>query len=74
MRTLLTGLDRAGVWDVHAWPRPFEYGPELARFAIGIGLVPPTPARLAEITAPWTAGLTGTGVEWAAGGEVPTLR
>ncbi|GAB2956116.1 hypothetical protein GCM10027280_50890 [Micromonospora polyrhachis] len=74
IRALLAALERAGVRDVHAWPRPFEYEPELARFAVGIGPVPPDPARLAEITAPWTAGLAGTSVEWAAGGEVPTLR
>ncbi|MGJ6966126.1 poly(A) polymerase [Streptosporangium sp. G11] len=74
MRALLTSLERAGVRDAHAWPRPFETGPGTARYAVGLGRTPPDAARLAEITAPWAAGLRGVGVEWTEGGEVPTLR
>ncbi|GAA0853615.1 poly(A) polymerase [Streptosporangium amethystogenes subsp. fukuiense] len=74
VRALLTSLERAGVRDAHAWPRPFEAGPGTARFAIGLGRTPPDAATLAETTAPWAAGLRGVDVEWVAGGEVPTLR
>ncbi|WP_218061710.1 poly(A) polymerase [Planobispora rosea] len=74
VRALLTSLERAGVPDAHAWPRPFEIGPDLARFAIGLGRTPPDAAGLAAVAAPWAAGLRGAGVAWAEGGEVPTLR
>ncbi|MCC9307173.1 RNA repair domain-containing protein [Kitasatospora sp. RB6PN24] len=60
--------------DLHAWPRPFEAGPTSARYAIGLGQHPPDPARLAELTDPWTTGLPGVTVEWQPGGDVPTLR
>ncbi|WP_436761305.1 poly(A) polymerase [Streptosporangium sp. V21-05] len=73
MRALLTSLERAGVRDAHAWPRPFEIGRGTARYAVGLGRTPPDAARLAEITAPWATGLRGVGVEWTEGGEVPTL-
>jgi poly(A) polymerase len=78
MRALLTSLEHDSVThrrtpDAHAWPRPFETGGGLARYAIGLGRTPPDAARLAEITGPWAAGLRGTGVEWAQGGDVPTL-
>ncbi|WP_433372283.1 poly(A) polymerase [Streptosporangium sp. CA-115845] len=74
MRALLTSLERAGARDAHAWPRPFETGPGMARFAIGLGRTPPDAAALAETAGPWAAGLRGVGVEWAEGGEVPTLH
>ncbi|WP_279340419.1 poly(A) polymerase [Sphaerisporangium perillae] len=74
MRALLTALERAGTRGAHAWPRPFEIGPDSARFAVGLGRTPPDAARLAETVGPWAAGLRGTGVEWAECGEVPTLR
>ncbi|MGC0313542.1 poly(A) polymerase [Kitasatospora acidiphila] len=71
--TLLTALAEDSP-DLHAWPRPFEAGPTSARFAIGLGQTPPDPARLAELVAPWVAGLPGVTVEWQHGGDVPTLR
>lgn len=71
---LLTSLERAGTRDAHAWPRPFETGPGLARFAIGLGRTPPDAARIAEVSGPWAAGLRGVGVTWAECGEVPTLH
>ncbi|GAA2074222.1 hypothetical protein GCM10009780_07820 [Actinomadura alba] len=79
MRALLTSLEHESIAmgrtpDAHAWPRPFESGRGLARYAIGLGRTPPDAAGLAEITGPWADGLRGTGVEWAQGGEVPTLR
>ncbi|MBB2915087.1 endonuclease/exonuclease/phosphatase family metal-dependent hydrolase/2'-5' RNA ligase/uncharacterized protein (UPF0248 family) [Streptosporangium becharense] len=74
VRALLTSLERAGVRDAHAWPRPSETGPELVRFAIGLGRTPPDAAGLAEIAGPWAEGLRGVTVEWAECGEVPTLR
>lgn len=73
VRALLAGLEAAGHTDVHAWPWPFETGPELARYPIGLGRTPPDRDRLAQLAAGWCAGLAGTGVEWAAGGAVPTL-
>ncbi|MFF0727782.1 poly(A) polymerase [Streptomyces sp. NPDC004134] len=71
---LLTALAEAGAADAHAWPRPFETGPALARYAIGLGRTPPGAARLAEIAGGWSGGLRGVGVDWAAGGTVPALR
>lgn len=58
---------------VHAWPRPFESGPPVTRYAIGLGPVPPDRERLAELAERWTRGLVGVSVEWAEGGAVPTL-
>ncbi|GAA3446590.1 poly(A) polymerase [Planomonospora venezuelensis] len=74
VRALLTALERAGVRDVHAWPRPYETGPGLARFAVGLGRRPPDAAGLAGLSGPWAAGLRGTEVGRAECGEVPTLR
>ncbi|MGC5010320.1 poly(A) polymerase [Streptosporangium sp. DT93] len=74
MRALLTSLERAGTRDAHAWPRPFESGPEAVRFAVGLGRTPPDAAGLAAIAGPWAASLRGVDVGWAACGEVPTLR
>ncbi|GAA2889291.1 hypothetical protein GCM10010517_53380 [Streptosporangium fragile] len=74
VRGLLTSMERAGVRDSHAWPRPFETGPGLTRFAIGLGRTPPGATELAEIADPWVAGLRGAEVERAECGEVPTLR
>ena len=74
IRALMTALERAGTRDVHAWPRPFETGPDLARYAIGLGRTPPDTARLAEVTGPWAAGMYGVTVDRADGGELPALR
>ncbi|MGZ9929104.1 poly(A) polymerase [Streptomyces sp. NC-S4] len=71
LRALLGALEEAGVSDAHAWPRPFESGPALARYAIGLGAAPPDAARLAALSGPWRTGLPGVEVSWAAGGEVP---
>ncbi|MDQ0844456.1 poly(A) polymerase [Streptomyces sp. V1I6] len=68
MRALLAALPQPGV---HAWPRPFAGSP--VRYAVGLGPTPPDPAGLADLTAPWLRGLTGTTVEHALCGEVPTL-
>ncbi|MEU4832477.1 RNA repair domain-containing protein [Streptosporangium sp. NPDC023615] len=73
MRALLTSLERAGTRDAHAWPRPFESGPDAVRFAVGLGRTPPDAAGLAGIAGPWAASLRGVDVTWAARGEVPTL-
>ncbi|MGW3324544.1 poly(A) polymerase [Streptomyces virginiae] len=73
LRSLLGALEEAGVADAHAWPRPFESGPALARYAIGLGATPPDAARLAALADPWRSGLPGVEVSWAAGGEVPDL-
>ncbi|MER6448994.1 poly(A) polymerase [Streptomyces venezuelae] len=73
LRALLGALEEAGVADAHAWPRPFESGPALARYAIGLGAAPPDAARLAALAGPWRTGLPGVEVSWAAGGEVPDL-
>ncbi|MEU9086030.1 poly(A) polymerase [Streptomyces sp. NPDC048357] len=73
LRALLGALEGAGVTDAHAWPRPFESGPGLARYAIGLGSAPPDAAELAALAGPWRAGLPGVEVTRAACGEVPDL-
>lgn len=73
LRALLGALEAAGVTDAHAWPRPFESGPGLARYAIGLGSAPPDAAALAVLAGPWRAGLPGVEVTRAACGEVPDL-
>ncbi|MCO5969823.1 poly(A) polymerase [Actinoallomurus soli] len=73
VRALLAGLEDAGIADAHAWPRPFETGPEATRFAVGLGRTPPDAARLAAIAGPWASTLRGVTVEWAPCGEVPPL-
>ncbi|MEU4727566.1 poly(A) polymerase [Streptomyces sp. NPDC023588] len=73
LRALLGLLEEAGVKDVHAWPRPFESGPALARYAIGLGAAPPDRTHLATLAAPWRTGLPGVEVTWAACGDVPDL-
>ncbi|MFI8502245.1 poly(A) polymerase [Streptomyces sp. NPDC085524] len=73
LRVLLGGLEEAGVPDAHAWPRPFESGPGLARYAIGLGLTPPDAGGLAAVSAGWARGLPGVEVTHAPGGEVPDL-
>ncbi|MDX3536230.1 RNA repair domain-containing protein [Streptomyces sp. MB09-01] len=73
LRALLGALEGAGVTDAHAWPRPFESGPGLARYAIGLGSAPPDAAALAALAGPWRAGLPGVEVTRAACGEVPDL-
>ncbi|GAA0320024.1 hypothetical protein GCM10010302_69040 [Streptomyces polychromogenes] len=73
LRALLTALEGAGLTEVHAWPRPFERSPVLARYAVGLGPTPPGAAALAALTGPWAAGLRGVEVTRAEGGEVPDL-
>ncbi len=73
VRALLSALEEAGVADAHAWPHPFATGAGLARYAIGLGAAPPDAARLAAVAAPWSRGLAGVEVAWAACGEVPDL-
>ncbi|MFJ3233914.1 poly(A) polymerase [Streptomyces sp. NPDC086787] len=74
MRALLTALEEAGTVDAHAWPRPVATGAASASYAIGLGPHPPGPDLLTDITARWSRGLPGVGVERVDGGEVPTLR
>ncbi|MBZ9594201.1 RNA repair domain-containing protein [Streptomyces erythrochromogenes] len=73
LRALLGALEEAGATGAHAWPRPFESGPGLARYAIGLGAAPPDAAHLAGPADRWRAGLRGVEVAWATGGEVPDL-
>ena len=74
LRALLTALSDAGAPDAFAWSRPFETGPTLARYAVGLGRTPPAPARLTEIAEHWGTGLRGVDLTWAECGAVPTLR
>ncbi|WP_035795024.1 poly(A) polymerase [Kitasatospora mediocidica] len=80
LRALLTVLERAGLADVHAWPRPFEHEPsegggrDVVRYAIGLGRTPPDAARLAAVTAAWAEGLPGVRLDRVECGEVPGLR
>lgn len=74
LRALLTSLEEAGSTEAHAWPRPFESAPGLARYAIGLGPTPLDAARLASLSTPWSRGLPGVEVTHAAGGEVPSLH
>ncbi|GAA2453940.1 poly(A) polymerase [Streptomyces macrosporus] len=74
LRALLTALEDAGAVDVHAWPRPFDTGPALARYAIGLGRTPPDRGTVAGIAERWGRGLPGVEVEVVEGGAVPTLR
>ncbi|MFD7257629.1 poly(A) polymerase [Streptomyces sp. NPDC059874] len=74
LRALLAALEEAGVAEAHAWPRPFESAPGLARYAIGLGSTPPDTTRLAAVTAPWARGLPGVEVTRASCGDVPDLR
>jgi poly(A) polymerase Pap1 len=73
MLELVSALEEAGAPDLHAWPRPFETGPGLVRYAIGLGRTPLEAARLAEITGRWGRGLSGVTIERAEGGAVPSL-
>lgn len=73
LRALLGALADAGLPDAHAWPRPFERGDALARYAIGLGTAPPDAARLASLCGPWSSGLPGVEVAWAECGAVPSL-
>ncbi|MEU8841078.1 poly(A) polymerase [Streptomyces roseus] len=73
MRALLGALEAGGVGGAHAWPRPFELGDTVARYAIGLGAVPPDAARLGALCAPWAAALPGVEVTWAECGAVPAL-
>ncbi|MBA9004009.1 poly(A) polymerase [Thermomonospora cellulosilytica] len=74
MPSLPAALEDAGIRDAHAWPRPFETGPRLARYAVGLGRRPVDAAALSGIAASWAAGLHGVTVERRECGEVPTLR
>ncbi|KFG00184.1 polynucleotide adenylyltransferase [Streptomyces scabiei] len=71
MRALITDLAEAAP-DCHAWPRPFTTAP--ARYAIGLGLTPPTAADLTAVAERRLRGLAGVTLTRAEGGEVPTLR
>ncbi|MFB6520172.1 poly(A) polymerase [Streptomyces sp. NPDC056401] len=73
LRALLGALTEAGCTDAHAWPRPFERTPTLARFAIGLGHTAPDASALATLAAPWSETLPGTEVTWADCGTVPDL-
>lgn len=73
LRALLGALAATGLVDVHAWPRPFERTPTVARYAIGLGQTPPDAGTLAALAAPWSATLPGTEVTWADCGSVPDL-
>ncbi|MFC6021169.1 poly(A) polymerase [Plantactinospora solaniradicis] len=71
IRALLTDLERAGAPDAHAWPRPYENGSGVTRYAIGLGQAPPDPHRIAEVADAWLAGLPGASVEWVPGDRSP---
>ncbi|MFD6936799.1 poly(A) polymerase [Streptomyces goshikiensis] len=73
LRALLGALEEGGVAEAHAWPRPFERGDTVARYAIGLGAEPPDAARLAALCAPWATALVGVEVARAECGEVPDL-
>ncbi|MBT2458835.1 poly(A) polymerase [Streptomyces sp. ISL-86] len=73
MRALLGALAEGGAPDAHAWPRPFEVAPTLARYAIGLGAAPPDAARLGALAAHWSSDLPGVEVSWAECGAVPSL-
>ncbi|MFF3594392.1 poly(A) polymerase [Kitasatospora indigofera] len=73
VRALLTALEEAGAVAAHAWPRPFERGPAVVRYAIGLGRTPPDADRFAVIAERWGRGLPGAGLELLPGGSVPTL-
>ncbi|MFJ7265271.1 poly(A) polymerase [Streptomyces sp. NPDC099050] len=73
LRALLGALAETGCVETHAWPRPFERTPALARYAIGLGHTPPDASTLAALAAPWSATLPGTEVTWADCGTVPDL-
>ncbi|REE95788.1 poly(A) polymerase [Thermomonospora umbrina] len=74
VRALLTALEDAGAVEAHAWPRPFDVGPDRVRFAVGLGRTPPDEATVVEAVRPWASGMRGVEVAWAECGEVPTLR
>ncbi|MFF4318983.1 poly(A) polymerase [Streptomyces sp. NPDC001568] len=73
VRALLGALEEAGVADAHAWPRPFERGDTLARYAVGLGTGPSDGGRGEALAAAWSATLPGVEVALVAGGEVPDL-
>ncbi|MEU3903504.1 RNA repair domain-containing protein [Streptomyces goshikiensis] len=73
LRALLGALEEGGVAEAHAWPRPFERGDTVARYAIGLGAEPPDAARLTALCAPWVTALVGVEVARAECGEVPDL-
>lgn len=70
MRALLTDLSDAAP-AAHAWPRPFTRGP--LSYAIGLGLNPPAPDRLAAVAERRLRGLPGVTLKRVEGGEIPTL-
>jgi Poly(A) polymerase len=74
MRALLAAFAEAGATDAQAWPRPFDSGPAHARYAIGLGRTPPSRAVLTEAAEAWRRGLPDVRVDFAANGQVPTLR
>ncbi|MFJ4776887.1 poly(A) polymerase [Streptomyces sp. NPDC088762] len=73
LRALLGALEEAGIADAHAWPHPFDPAPGRVRYAIGLGADAPDATRLAAAAEPWSRGLPGVEVTWAACGEVPDV-
>ncbi|MCH0541135.1 hypothetical protein I3F58_16475 [Streptomyces sp. MUM 203J] len=68
---LLAALEKAGVPDAHAWPRPFAADAGALTYAVGLGTSPPDRAALDTIASGWLRGLRGVTLQWAEGGEVP---
>ncbi|MCT4351776.1 RNA repair domain-containing protein [Streptomyces sp. Je 1-79] len=72
IRALLSALESSAGPDVHAWPHPYDSGPEALRFAIGLGRTPPPATAVEALARTWTRDLPGVDLTYAAGGEVPT--
>lgn len=72
LRGLLDLLAEAGLHGVHGWPRPVRDGTTI-RFYIGLGRGAVTAGRLEEATRSWLASVRDVRIEWAAGGDAPTL-
>ncbi|AXE27595.1 polynucleotide adenylyltransferase [Streptomyces globosus] len=76
MRALVGALEDIGGGGgagVHAWPRPLDSSGGVVRYAVGLGAAPPDRARLEEAASRWCAALPGVSVEWAEGGDIPTV-
>ncbi len=72
LRGLLDLLAEAGLRGLHAWPRAVREGTTV-RFYIGLGRGAVTAGRLEEATRSWLASVRDVRIEWAAGGDAPTL-
>ena len=70
MRALIADLAEAAP-GCHAWPRPFTTAP--ARYAIGLGPVPPTADEVTAVAETRLRGLAGVTLTRAEGGAIPTL-